>query len=603
MRRRLCSGLLFGLLLACTSVAVTDQPTQAAREQYEAGLQAKRAGDNSAAQSHLTAAITACPTYADAHWVLGWVQADLGQAEAACLSFNKFLGVAPADERCAQARAAIERLGGTVSPIALDAGADEGVEPTEAVQATETPPANAEGEAPAQESEAPASPQLTREEALALLTEAEAALSQSEYAAAIAKGTQALEVLPDEGRLQLTLALAYGELAQWDRAFEHAQKLAEINDSDDNRCYIVLTALAPDYPVLAQGFADEKEMNALIASGDLALEESVGWIGERMNEATDGDTISQCVYLIGESIFDFMLFFGHQEQDSQKMRIAHMNLMMALEDPNCPAELQPDTNKWVAQLTSIDFLWPQSAVEWEAYRSQTNWNDMILTGRADSRQVDQWRDELMNPYQNDLDKLIQFSMGLALSSHDTAWRVTGPSAGEVSALQLYTAAQVMRNLVEEFPTPPRAHRLASFLSQLAPEQPREEPMPAIQQPQPQPQPQPQMPMNALQPQTQIEQYAFNLGTQLRRAQLAGQMSGDAFSARVRAEMQRYQTLETLSQFLIGDSLAAYHFWRQMGSQEGIGLAIQSAWQVLESAPPGSAESIRANQVVNAMTGN
>jgi tetratricopeptide (TPR) repeat protein len=590
--------LIVLLWLGCVASTLAAPPGEAARANYEAGLQAKRAGDSSAAQSHLIAAVTECPTYADAYWVLGWVQADLGHAEAACVSFNRFLGVAPADERCAQARAAIERLGGTVTPIIPDGGAADPAETAQAVQATETAPPNEQGEAPAQEAEAAAAaPQVSREEALALLTEAEQALSQSDYATAIAKATQTLGVLPEEGRLHLTLALAYGGIAQWGPAFEHAQKLTEINDSNDNRCYIVLTALAPDYPVLAQGFADEKRMNALIMAGDMAAEESVGWIGERMNEATGGDVSRQCMYFIGEAIFDFTLFFGYQEQNVQMMQIAHMNLMMALEDPKCPPELQPETNEWISRLTSVDFLWPQSGVEWEAYRSQTDWNDMILTGRADSRQVNQWRDQLMDPYQSDLDKLIEFSTGLALASHDTAWRVSGPSAGEVSILQLQTAAQVMRNVVQEFPGRPRAQRLADFFSKLAPEQPRPEPRPAVQQPQP------QTPMDPLQPQTQIEQYGFSIGMQLRQAQLGGRISAESFTARIQTEMQRYQTLETLSQFLIGDSLAAYHFFRQMGSQEGVELAVQSAWQVLKSAPPGSAESMRANQVVNAMMGH
>lgn len=596
------------LLVLCAGVlpVVADAPTEVAQQHYNAGLQHKRDGNMEQARAELEAAIAECRDYAEAYWVLGWVQAELNDRPGACLSLNTFLGLASDDPRCQQAREAIERLGGTVAPTQPPTTSEPGAEPEPTPEAPETTtPAPTPGEAPATakppvappEADAPAATTLTREQAMALLSEAQQALAQMDYATAIEKGNKAAAILADDGLLHLTLALAYGGLQQWDQAFEHADRLVTIQDSADNRCYRILAVLAPDYPAMAQGFINDHQMNAMVSNGQLASEDLSAWALRAMQDATGGDGAAECAYLLGQALYEFMLFFGYYgEQNTQMMQLAHMNLTMALEDEDCPAGLQPEVSAWIRELTVLDFLRPQSEIEREAYDQETNWSEMIVSGRADSEQVGQWRRQRSAQYHADTRQFVQFATGTALASHDISWRYNGPNADQVAALYLGAAAQVMGNAIQEFPATDRARRIADFLTRVSPAEEQQ----VAQEPQ---QP-PQQPMtgNVLQPQTQIEQYAYTLGLQLRQAQLAGRVSGDALTARIDAEMKRCQTLEALCEYLIGDSLAAFQFFHQMRSQEGVELAIQGVWQVLRAATPGSWHAVRANQVVNAMAG-
>jgi hypothetical protein len=104
------------LIIMTAGAAFCDNPGTSAVAHYQRGLQHKRNGELGAARRELQAAIAECTDYADAYWVLGWVEADLGNAEGACTSLNIFLRLAPDDPRCGEARDAIVRLGGRPSP-------------------------------------------------------------------------------------------------------------------------------------------------------------------------------------------------------------------------------------------------------------------------------------------------------------------------------------------------------------------------------------------------------------------------------------------------------------------------------------------------------
>jgi len=127
----LCSrwalAALTAVLMVTAGAAIGDEPGASAVAHYERGLQHKRSGDADAARRELAAAIAECADYADAYWVLAWVQAEQRDAVASHNSFAAFLRLAPDDPRCRQARDAMGRLGGTPSPVPPPAATGTGM--------------------------------------------------------------------------------------------------------------------------------------------------------------------------------------------------------------------------------------------------------------------------------------------------------------------------------------------------------------------------------------------------------------------------------------------------------------------------------------------
>jgi len=470
MRRFLKVTLALSILVGTSVASAANDPSAAAVKHYNKGLDHKNNGEMADALRELQAAIAECPTYTDAYWVLGWVQGASQDKDGACKSFNTFLGLAPDDPRSQQAKDAIVRLGGTVSPTKPDKTTEEG--PQEGVGEQEDTEAEGQVQEPPATEEKPeeAQPALTLEQAAVLLDEADQALKSKDYDKAIEKCDRAAQVLTDDFRLHRILSFSYGGKKEWQQAFKHADKALALKDDMDLRFYRIVAALAPVNAVLAEGYADEVEMNALAVSRELSAQDSLAWTDRKMRQVTGGDPNKQTAYLIGRALYELRLYFYYGEQNPMMMQLGHSNLVLATEDANCPTDLLPDNNPWMHELVTLDFLSPQSDIEREAYDNETNWADKILARQADYRQVAQWRKQASQRYQADLAQYVEFATGMALASHDIAWRYNGPNAEQVAATQLRTASQVMDNTVREFRfnASERARKLAEFLRAVAP---------------------------------------------------------------------------------------------------------------------------------------
>jgi len=104
-------------------------PSPKAVQHYEAGLAARKAGQDAEAVSELQAALALAPQYSEAHWVLGWAHAEGGRKEWASRHFAEVIRLDADGERAAEARSAIERMEAKVveaPPLILPTGVPAG---------------------------------------------------------------------------------------------------------------------------------------------------------------------------------------------------------------------------------------------------------------------------------------------------------------------------------------------------------------------------------------------------------------------------------------------------------------------------------------------
>ncbi|MCD6351620.1 MAG: tetratricopeptide repeat protein [Armatimonadetes bacterium] len=108
--------------------------------------QAKRQGDVEQAVTLLKQALAEQPKNAEAYYVLAWIYADRGKRKEALAAFQKVVQLAPGTPSAKEARAAIERLGGSVEKAGQTAASEASSPPKKA--STASPPGAAPTGAP-----------------------------------------------------------------------------------------------------------------------------------------------------------------------------------------------------------------------------------------------------------------------------------------------------------------------------------------------------------------------------------------------------------------------------------------------------------------------
>jgi tetratricopeptide (TPR) repeat protein len=93
------------------------QPSAEAVQHYQAGLKFKQAKDYDNAVTELTKAVELAPDYADAHYALAWVWAAKQDKENAAAEFSEVLRLSPTSDKGQEAKAAMERLESSETPI------------------------------------------------------------------------------------------------------------------------------------------------------------------------------------------------------------------------------------------------------------------------------------------------------------------------------------------------------------------------------------------------------------------------------------------------------------------------------------------------------
>ena len=417
--------LLLTLALASPPEALADQLAQSPREHYRAGLQYYRDGNNAQALSQLKAAIAKCPpespTYADAHWVLGWVQAALADWQGASESFARFVELRPDDLRSGQARSLADRLCGN-------------------------------------RSESP------RDQAMTLLSEAQEALAGFAYDRAFRKARMAAGLMPNDPGVHLTLAGALSGMNQWQAAFEHSEIAVNLESSAVNRAYRILYALAREHADIARGYNSERFRDAEFDFQDQTLRDHLQQNHRSMVSITGNDGTRQAKYMIGMSLATLATLLDAPEQSRGMLLWAHLNLARALESPDLTPSLRPEANQWIAELTGFDILSPQTEIEWQAYEEQSNWNMMVETENVTHGQIIHWRNERLDQYTDCPQSSAEYLTGLLLAVYDKlVWRHEDSDGKQLAALHLHLLTKLYRRTVDVSTDTSRIHNVMSII--------------------------------------------------------------------------------------------------------------------------------------------
>jgi tetratricopeptide (TPR) repeat protein len=97
-------------LLVGAMVEAAPEVSAEAKQHYDAGMAAKKAGNLAQAVKEFSAAIPLAPDWPDAHWALAWTYAEQGDNRRAVEEFDHVVRLAPDSERVKEAQTAIERL-------------------------------------------------------------------------------------------------------------------------------------------------------------------------------------------------------------------------------------------------------------------------------------------------------------------------------------------------------------------------------------------------------------------------------------------------------------------------------------------------------------
>lgn len=399
------------LLLAASYLPVSaEEPGAQAQEHYQTGLQHKQGGDMTAALQELNAALDECPEYADAYWVRGWVQAELEDNEGACESFNAFIGLAPDDPRCEQAREAIGRLGGTVSPRRPGTPQDAGG----------TSDTTDQGDA------GPGGPVPTAEQATSLLNEAAQALSQSQFSTAIEKCLLADRTLDENVRLQRILALSYAGLDDWKRAFEHADSALKLGSDSSLEFLRIISAIAQTDTVVAAGYRTARQKDACLnINQDYSEAPIAAWYEWNESLLLEDDGPNTASTLIGRAVSRLNTYYEQPEVYPVLMQLGHRDLSTAL-SMQCPEYLLPENNEWTSHLQERDLLWPQTEREDAGLREGLEWALKVRLEQTDEESVDALIKGKLAEYSTQPELAIEYQTGLALARHEHFWNYRVP---------------------------------------------------------------------------------------------------------------------------------------------------------------------------------
>ena len=92
----------------------TQTPAAEADRHYSLGMRLKKSGDTAAAELQFRQVLALSPDHLKAHWTLAWVLA--GRRQGAADEFRQVLRLSPTRAQQEEAQAALQRLGGEVTP-------------------------------------------------------------------------------------------------------------------------------------------------------------------------------------------------------------------------------------------------------------------------------------------------------------------------------------------------------------------------------------------------------------------------------------------------------------------------------------------------------